>query len=59
MHVADIVQALKDPKLFNYLIMVLYLLNAGRWAWQRNWADMSYWLSAFAITATVTWGYKH
>ena len=23
------------------------------------WADVSYWLSAFAITATVTWGYKH
>ena len=50
---------LLDPKLFNYLIMVLYALNAGRWAWQGNWADMCYWLSALAITATVTFGYSH
>ena len=48
-----------DPKLFNYLIMVLYTLNAARWAWQRNAADTCYWLSALAITATVTFLYKH
>lgn len=48
-----------DPKFFNYLIMALYMLNAGRWAWHRNYADVCYWLSAFAITATVTFGYKH
>lgn len=48
-----------DPKIFNYLIMVLYLLNAGRWAINGNWADMCYWLSALAITATVTFGYNH
>jgi hypothetical protein len=48
-----------DPKVFNYLIMILYVLNAGRWALSGKWADMCYWLSAFAITATVTWGYKH
>lgn len=50
---------LLDPKLFNYLIMSLYLLNAGRWALARSWADCCYWLSALAITATVTWGYRH
>jgi hypothetical protein len=48
-----------DPKFFNYLIMILYILNAGRWAFQGNWADMFYWLSAFSITATVTFGYAH
>lgn len=48
-----------DPKLFNYLILTLYLLNAGWWAWHGKFADTSYWLSAFAITATVTFGYKH
>lgn len=50
---------LLDPKLFNYLIMALYGLNALRWAIQRNAADTCYWLSALAITATVTFLYKH
>lgn len=50
---------LLDPKLFNYVILTLYLLNAVRWAVHRSWADVTYWASAFAITATVTWGYKH
>jgi len=47
-----------DPKLFNYFIMVIYLCSSGRWAWSHKWADMCYWLSACAITATVTWGYR-
>lgn len=52
-------QFLLDPKIFNYVIMTLYILNAGRWAANGSWADVCYWLSAFAITATVTFGYKH
>lgn len=48
-----------DPRLFNYLIMALYLINAIRWAFHGSWADVSYWLSALAITATVTFGYNH
>lgn len=48
-----------DPKVFNYLIMSMYVLNAGRWAYEGKWADVCYWMSAFAITATVTWGYDH
>lgn len=50
---------LKDPKVFNYVIMSLYALNSARWAFDSKWADVCYWLSAFAITATVTFGYKH
>lgn len=50
---------LSDPKIFNYVIMVLYSLNATRWAFQRNLADCCYWLSALAITATVTFLYQH
>jgi hypothetical protein len=50
---------ISDPRVFNYIIMVLYTLSATRWAFQGKWADMCYWLSALAITATVTWGYKH
>lgn len=52
------INLLLDPKIFNYIIMFLYILNAARWGMNGNWADMSYWLSAFAITATVTWGYS-
>jgi hypothetical protein len=50
---------LADPKVFNYTIMVLYLLNAARWAYERKVGDMCYWLSALAITATVTFLYEH
>lgn len=50
---------LLDPKFFNYVILALYALNAGRWAWEGRIADVCYWLSAFAITATVTFLYKH
>lgn len=50
---------LLDPKMFNYTILSLYMLNAGRWAYAGKIADVCYWLSAFAITATVTFLYKH
>jgi hypothetical protein len=50
---------LLNPMVFNYTILTLYALNAMRWGVSGKWADMCYWLSAFAITATVTWGYKH
>lgn len=50
---------LSDPRIFNYLIMTLYTLNAGRWAYARKPADVCYWLSALAITATVTFLYPH
>jgi hypothetical protein len=50
---------LLDPKLFNYVIMVLYALNAVRWAFAGKTADVCYWLSALAITATVTFLYEH
>jgi hypothetical protein len=50
---------LADPKAFNYLIMVLYALNAARWAYERKLADTCYWLSALAITMTVTFLYEH
>ncbi len=50
---------LLDPKIFNYTIMVLYLLNACRWAVEGSIKDVCYWLSALAITATVTFLYNH
>ena len=48
---------LLDPKIFNYVIMGLYAANSARWAVNGSWADVSYWLCALGITATVTWGY--
>jgi hypothetical protein len=50
---------LSDPRAFNFLIMALYAANAVRWAVHGSWADCCYWLSALAITATVTFGYQH
>jgi hypothetical protein len=48
-----------DPRFFNYVIMSLYVINASRWAIAGKWGDVSYWVSAAMITASVTWGYKH
>jgi len=53
------IKYLFDPKVFNYVIMFLYGLNVARWAFAGKIADVCYWLSALAITATVTFGYKH
>ena len=50
---------LKDPRIFSYVIMTLYGLNVCRWAYEHKWPDVCYWLSAMAITATVTFGYRH
>ncbi len=50
---------IRDPRIFNFVIMGLYTLNAGRWAVAGKWADCLYWCGALLITATVTFGYKH
>lgn len=42
---------------FNYIIMGLYLVNAFWWLAHGSRVDFCYWLSACAITATVTFGY--
>jgi hypothetical protein len=48
-----------NPKIFNVIIMVLYVINAVWWFSQGNKGDACYWMSAFAITASVTFGYDH
>lgn len=47
-----------DPKIFNYVIMGLYFLNAGRWAIHGSWGDFWYWTGALWITLAVTFGYN-
>lgn len=56
---AVMLRLLLDPRVFSYVILVLYALNAARWALAGKIADVCYWLSAMAITATVTFLYKH
>lgn len=51
--------SLFEPRVFNVVIMCLYAINAAWWALHGKWADSCYWLSALAITATVTFGYAH
>lgn len=48
-----------QPLVFNYVIMTLYAVNAAWWLVHGKYADTCYWLSALAITATVTFGYRH
>jgi len=50
---------LLDPRIFNYVILVLHALNVVRWIIARSVADACYWASAFAITFTITFLYKH
>lgn len=44
-----------SPRLFNYVIMALYICNSAWWAFNRNWPQALYWLAAFQITLAVTW----
>jgi len=53
-----LLKLLLDPKIFNYIIMTLYVLNSLRWAYARSWGDALYWIAAFQITAAVTWGFQ-
>ncbi len=48
-----------EPRIMNFVIMTLYCTNIAVWACHRRWVDCCYWASALAITATVTFGYKH
>jgi len=53
------INLLLDPRIFNFVIMILYGLNAIRWAFEGKIADVCYWMSALAITMTVTFLYDH
>ncbi len=45
---------LLNPKIFNYIIMGLYVMNCARWAFAGNSGQVVYWGAAFAITYSVT-----
>lgn len=43
-----------DPKIFNYLIIILYALSVIRWTVEMNWAQVVYWLGALILTYAIT-----
>ena len=47
-----------DPKIFNYIILTLFLLASIRWAFAESWADCLYWFAAFQLNAAITWGFS-
>lgn len=47
----------ESPKLLNYVILGTYALAVAWWLGHDSPVDVFYWLFAFGITATVTWGY--
>jgi hypothetical protein len=47
-----------DPRLFNYIILILFALAAIRWGYEGKWGDCLYWVSAIGLNAAVTWGYQ-
>lgn len=49
----DMRRLLDDPKIFSYVILVLYMLNSSRWLYARNYGQALYWFAAFLITFSV------
>lgn len=47
---------LSNPRLWNYLLICLYVVAAGRWAYARNWPQALYWFGAIIINGAATWG---
>ncbi len=45
---------LSDPRLFNYLILLLYVCSALRWAFARSWWDAVYWAGAVVLQVVIT-----
>jgi hypothetical protein len=45
---------LLDPRAINVLIIALFLAAAIRWAIEKNWPQVMYWLSAAVLNISVT-----
>jgi NADH:ubiquinone oxidoreductase subunit 6 (subunit J) len=45
---------LLDPRVFNYVIIVMFVFAAARWVWEKNWPQSVYWLSAACLNVAVT-----
>ncbi len=47
---------LLDPRVINFVLLILYAANAVRWAVHGSWPDAAYWFGALIITLAVTFG---
>lgn len=43
-----------DPRFFNAAIIVMFIAAAIRWAFERNWAQATYWTAAAVLNVAVT-----
>lgn len=46
-----------DPRVFNYLILALFALNAIWWGLHGKGGDALYWASAFTLNLAITFGH--
>lgn len=44
---------LADPRIFNAAIIAMFLAASVRWAFEKNWPQTFYWLSAAALNVAV------
>jgi len=51
-----VIRLLSDPRVFNYVIYVALRSQCWSVGVGSTWKDVCYWMSAWAITATVTLG---
>lgn len=49
---------LLDPRLFNILIIVMFIAAAIRWGFVGNWPQSIYWIAAAVLNVAVTVGMK-
>lgn len=45
---------MSDPRLLNYILLGIYIVNSFRWLFNGSYADALYWFGAFVITTAVT-----
>lgn len=49
----QILEIITNPKLFNYLIAILYGLSCLRFAYELRWMEAFYFLLVMALTLTI------
>lgn len=43
-----------DPRIFNGVIIAMFLAASIRWAYEKNWAQTIYWICAAGLNVAVT-----
>jgi Flp pilus assembly protein protease CpaA len=45
---------LLDPRFFNVIIILMFITASLRWAYEKNWAQATYWCAAAVLNVAVT-----